>query len=205
MHQHASIDFFRALPHSPSVDVSQTVGNLTREDKQLTANVCYWLLTGSDTSGHTAAFSSSIGRRLKIAELDVWRNEVGITARGVCEIVVQPDMCNLYGTLHGGCSAYLIDSSCLPPLIAQSLIAGHELPGASQAMDIRWHHPGHAGMTLQITCTTIEVRGKATTLRAEIRDKKDGRILVSAVQARADQSPASPPMPVFRHDNPPKL
>jgi hypothetical protein len=69
----------------------------------------------------------------------------------VCDV----DMCNIYGTLHGGCAAYMIDSYVLLPsvdflievalrcssssLVALGVVKGADYGGMSQALNIIWH------------------------------------------------------------------
>ncbi|KAL0581482.1 hypothetical protein V5O48_000525 [Marasmius crinis-equi] len=81
-------------------------------------------------------------------------------ARTVCEIDVTRNMCNVYGTLHGGCAAYMIDpcvhlpnaflSEDMPQmgdrcsvsaLVTLGIVAGIDGTGVSQSMVLQWHRP----------------------------------------------------------------
>ena len=136
--------FYRALPVAPYDDASKISGNLTLEQKQLCANVLSYFII----EGH--AFGCDIGKRIRLAEINVLRpREKGGHLRGrtVCEIqvergndfslVVAPtsrkltsclDMCNIYGVLHGGCAAYMIDSFVSFPFQAVSFPCQHPPP-----------------------------------------------------------------------------
>jgi hypothetical protein len=127
--------FYRALPPAPCDDASNIAGNLSLDQKQLCANVLsYFVIEGN-------AFGCEIGKRMRLVETNVIKSpEKGGPLRGrtVCEIQVERgkiflsslqhqktltciDMCNIYGVLHGGCAAYMIDSwvlsfsSCVVP------------------------------------------------------------------------------------------
>ncbi|KAH7096650.1 HotDog domain-containing protein [Auriculariales sp. MPI-PUGE-AT-0066] len=90
-----------------------------------------------------------------------------------CELVVGDDMLNAYRTLHGGCSAYIIDvltSICLMPLT---------LNHVSLSMDIAYHAPAPLGAKLRIVSLTTSVGKRVYTTRCEISDKNTGRLYVS--------------------------
>lgn len=98
MSNHPYSSFLRSIPTAPNIDVSQIKGNLDDEGKQITANIFWWLTTGegapSDVPGtvttDTPFFSSSVGRRIKMVELDVWpKSKDGLICRSVGEIVVE--------------------------------------------------------------------------------------------------------------------
>ncbi|KAK1225321.1 hypothetical protein PQX77_011739 [Marasmius sp. AFHP31] len=60
-------------------------------------------------------------------------------ARTVCEIDVTPNMCNVYGTLHGGCAAYMIDPCSVSALVSLGIVTGVDGTGVSQSMSLQWH------------------------------------------------------------------
>src|ERR1700722_2681654 len=76
--------FFRSLPRSLHDDPSQIHGNLTLEQKQLCANVLsYFVVEGN-------VYGSDVGGRVRLVELNVWKNEGrGMQAQTVCEVEVE--------------------------------------------------------------------------------------------------------------------
>ena len=119
------LSFFRSLPRAAHDDVENIKGNLTLEQKKLCANILeYFVVAGN-------AYGSEIGKRIQLVEINVSKEDGrGVQGRTVCEVEVAQgetrielrrlmfaqmvkDMCNIYGTLHGGCAAYLIDA-CVP-------------------------------------------------------------------------------------------
>ncbi|KAE9402015.1 hypothetical protein BT96DRAFT_817106, partial [Gymnopus androsaceus JB14] len=51
------------------------------------------------------------------------------------------DMCNVYGTLHGGCAAYIIDLCSSTSIVCYGLYTGTDGTGVSSSMNIQWHRP----------------------------------------------------------------
>jgi hypothetical protein len=122
------LSFFHSLPRAVHDDVENIKGNLTLEQKQLCANILeYFVVAGN-------AYGSEVGKRIQLVEINVTKEDGrGVQGRTVCEVEVakgetrnalrrlmfaqmvanSKDMCNIYGTLHGGCAAYLIDA-CVP-------------------------------------------------------------------------------------------
>lgn len=103
----------------------EIAGNVTDEMKVLSAKTLAEFIGTKATS-----YGAEIGKNLRLAEINVWdREDSTKEAQTVCEIEVTSgwswilhacaiggtskmlatDMCNIFGTLHGGCAAYLID------------------------------------------------------------------------------------------------
>jgi len=88
--------------------------------------------------------------------------------RTVCEVQVEKDMCNIYGTLHGGCAAYLIDACSSSALIGLGVALGFDASGMSQAMNLIWHAPASVGTKLKIVSSTISIGGRIMTVQSEV-------------------------------------
>ncbi|KAJ8517754.1 hypothetical protein ONZ45_g5082 [Pleurotus djamor] len=133
--------FFRSLPPAPNVDIDTIKGNLSEDQKKYCANALAYFISSGNSWG------TSVGQRLKFLAMDVveplsstlpggsWE------ARTVLEIKVTQDMCNLFGVLHGGCAAYLIDPASSSALVALGVVLGIDGTGMSQSMNIIWHQP----------------------------------------------------------------
>ncbi|KAG8932087.1 hypothetical protein FRC01_000272 [Tulasnella sp. 417] len=92
-------------------------------------------------------FAGTIGQRLKVVRVDTScapdGNQKKKTAEVECEVAVEEDMINAFGTLHGGCSGFLIDVCTTLPLIVLSdekWGAG----GITQGLNVVFHSPALA-------------------------------------------------------------
>ncbi|KAJ7652552.1 HotDog domain-containing protein [Mycena rosella] len=170
--------FLRALPTAPGVDAAQIAGNVPAAQKQLNANILAYFTTGSGRTPFPP-FASDIARRLRIVAFDVWGDaaEIGL------EITVTESMCNVYGTMHGGCAVYILDAPSVAAGVLLGLAKGFDGTGVSQSMNIHWHHPAPLGATLAITTRCIFADGRARLSRCEMRDKTTGQLIVSSTHA----------------------
>ncbi|KAJ6509105.1 hypothetical protein DFH09DRAFT_274911 [Mycena vulgaris] len=159
--------FQRSLPKAPHIDATQIRGNIPDAEKQVNANVLAYFTTGSGVS--PIPFASEIGGRLKIVELNVWDGKTG-GAEGevVLEIQVTESMCNVYGTMHGGCAAYILDPATVAATVLLGLAKGFDGTGVSQSMNVYWHHPAPLGATLTITTRSVFADGRARLSRCEV-------------------------------------
>ncbi|KAG7097543.1 hypothetical protein E1B28_004882 [Marasmius oreades] len=112
-------------------------------------------------------------------------------ARTICEIDVTRNMCNIYGTLHGGCAAYMIDPCSVSALVALGMVMGIDGTGVSQSMMIQWHKPATLGTKLKIISTTVCLDGHIRTARSELRDRVNNTLYVSATHSTINKSPPS--------------
>ncbi|KAJ7501720.1 HotDog domain-containing protein [Mycena galericulata] len=176
--------FQRSLPKAKNVDAKKIRGNISDDEKQVNANVLAYFNTGSGVSRNTP-FSSEIGVRLKILELKLWENKSNGADESevVLEIEVTENMCNVYGTMHGGCAAYILDSTTVASTVLLGLSKGFDGTGVSQSMNIHWHHPAPLGSTILITTRSVFVDGRARLARCEMRNKASGQLFVSGLHA----------------------
>ncbi|KAJ6570567.1 HotDog domain-containing protein [Mycena vulgaris] len=181
--------FMRSLPKASQFDAKQIRGNIPDAEKQVNVNVLAYFTTGSKAgivkSHISDPFASEIGRRLKIVELNVWDDKTTGGAQGelVLEIEVTESMCNVYGTMHGGCAAFILDPSTVAVMVLLGLAKGFDGTGVSQSMNIHWHHPAPVGTTLVVTTRSVFADGRARLARCEMRDKASGKLIVSGSQA----------------------
>ncbi|KAJ7631963.1 HotDog domain-containing protein [Mycena polygramma] len=100
-------------------------------------------------------------------------------ARVVCEIDVTEDMLNDGGNIHGACSAFLIDmcsSACL--MVFQRGMH------VSQTLNIVYHSPAVLGEKLRIINTTMTVGTRVMTVRTEIWNATQYRLVASGVHVK---------------------
>jgi len=144
------------------------------------------------------SFGAEIGKRIRIVQADVFLPEIGLEGkteeesenvrRGaesqtMCEIEVTRDMCNVFGTLHGGCAAFLIDLCSSTSIVCYGLYTGTDGTGVSSSMNIQWHRPIIVGKTLKIVSKTVFVEGLIRSARSEIRDLHTNLLYVSAIHS----------------------
>ncbi|EPQ58891.1 hypothetical protein GLOTRDRAFT_54445 [Gloeophyllum trabeum ATCC 11539] len=170
-------------------DASKIPGNVSPEVKQAAAS---WLNLFFSRNADTPAFADSVGKRLKLTEVSInpKADEPGKTeCKVVCEITVSSDMLNGLGSLHGGCSAYLIDDCSSLPLAAYSLVTGGTgSPGVSQSLNVVYHAPALLGDKLRIVSTTIAVGSRIMSARCEIWNDTHHRLVSSGVHIKMEPS-----------------
>ncbi|KAF9445328.1 hypothetical protein P691DRAFT_805776 [Macrolepiota fuliginosa MF-IS2] len=175
--------------HGPGrTDISgsrhQIKGNASEKVKDLASTIFSHFI---DAKG--CSYNSNIGRKLKFSEINVLGSldlkTVGVgndlSVETVFEVVVDQDMCNLYGTLHGGCAAYLVDPCSSASLVALGLLLGTDGTGVSQSMNLIWHHPIYKDMKISIKSTSMYITGRVRTARCEIWS--GNKLCVSAVHS----------------------
>ncbi|KAJ7445884.1 HotDog domain-containing protein [Mycena latifolia] len=176
--------FLRSLPVPPFVDASKIRGNIPDAEKLVNAAVLAHFTGGSPLARVQTPFSSEAGRRLRIVALNVWDEKTGgVESEMVVEVEVTESMCNVYGTMHGGCAATLLDSTTAAAMVLLGLAKGFDGTGVSQSMNVYWHHPAPLGTTLIITTRSVFADGRARLARCEMRDKASGSLVVSGAHA----------------------
>ncbi|KAG7447740.1 uncharacterized protein BT62DRAFT_790387 [Guyanagaster necrorhizus] len=140
--------FLHSLPPAPHVDVSTIKGNISNEEKQLGANIFSYFVNSREES-----YGAEVGRRLRLVEMNIWgRDASGTAAQGqtIFEIDVEKDMCNVFGTLHGACAAYIVDPCSVSSLVVLGAAIGADETGVSQSLNVIWHQPAKMGTTLRV-------------------------------------------------------
>ncbi|KAF8589645.1 hypothetical protein K439DRAFT_325892 [Ramaria rubella] len=176
------------LVHAPYT--LEVAGNASPETKEACLEQ-FNCITGARSS---MCFGHSVGKRLRLSRIDIGSKLEESTrqeARVVCEITVESDMVNAIGTLHGGCSAFLIDDCSALPLIA----LGHRLHkfaahGVSQNLSTCYHAPAFIGSQLKIISSSLSYGSRIMSSRCEIWDKTNRRLVASGVHTMMHPSPS---------------
>lgn len=144
--------------------------------------------------GRGTGFADSVGSKIQLTE--VWiqqktdepeRQE----AKVVCEITVDEDMLNGGGSIHGGCSAYLVDVCSSLPISALGLITGGSgVGGVSQVINMVYHSPARLGDPLRIINTSLTLGARTMSSRSEIWNLKYHRLVASGVHIKMEPSPS---------------
>ncbi|RPD55480.1 hypothetical protein L226DRAFT_469898 [Lentinus tigrinus ALCF2SS1-7] len=158
------------------MDASEVTGNASFEAKQLTLNTL-----GAYGVGDTDCFAYTVGKRIRITEMNVEQKGEKMEVTVVAEVQASKGMLNGAGTVHGGCLCYLIDNCASFPLVALGVLKNINGVGVTQALNVFFHAPASIDTCMQITSTSVTLGGRIMTSRCEITDKKSGRMIASAL------------------------
>ena len=101
----------------------------------------------------------------------------GDIGRCVVELKVEKDHSNLYGTLHGGFSATLVDAVTSYALVTDDIDSLRNL-GVSVHLGLEYMKAAKVGEDIVVDAAVVK-RGKSLAfLTAEIRNKHNNEILV---------------------------
>jgi len=169
-------------------DVSKIGGNASFEVKKFIHH------TATDEKGSLAGFARGVGDRFVLREIsyiEKAEEPERMEGRTVIGITVGSDMVNFLGSMHGGCTAYLIDICTSLALTAFEMSEGGEpgLPSVSQALNIVYHSPAKLGDELRIVNTTIAVGSRAMSARCEIWNETHHRQVASGIHTKMRPSP----------------
>ncbi|KAJ7916949.1 HotDog domain-containing protein [Mycena leptocephala] len=134
-------------------------------------------------------FGDSIIRGLVVTHASVEKNAdepLKTEGKVICELMVTEDMLNGGKTVHGGCSAYLIDMCSTLVLMA----CGQHVH-VSQSLNIVYHSPATLGEKLRIINTTMTIGRRTMTARTEIWNATKHRLVASGVHIKMAPSPSS--------------
>ncbi|KIK95324.1 hypothetical protein PAXRUDRAFT_390459 [Paxillus rubicundulus Ve08.2h10] len=175
------------------VDTAAIGGNASEELKQSLFDIVIAAAKSIKVRG-IRGFEPEIVTRLEWTDVSVLKNAEEpkkVEGRVVCETTVEDDMLNIRGTLHGACSALLIDSCSMMPTALLGLVTtGRADLGATQSMTILFHGPAMIGDRLRIVSTTISLGGRAQSSRCEIWNVTHHRLVASGVHTRMSASSA---------------
>ncbi|KAJ3818276.1 HotDog domain-containing protein [Lentinula raphanica] len=146
-------------------------------------------------NGRPNIFAASIIKKLVLAQVSIKSNVIEPQRKEglvVYNVTVEEDMVNGGGTLHGGCSAFLIDLRVRPGVSMHSMGRSNptndHLPSVSQSMSIVYHAPAAVGETLRIVNTTMAVGRRVASARTEIWSETHHRLVASGVHIKMEPS-----------------
>ncbi|GAB6029926.1 hypothetical protein CHUAL_005624 [Chamberlinius hualienensis] len=88
----------------------------------------------------------------------------------VCEVTVDKDMINIHNTMHGGCTASIVDMISSAALLTSS----KPFPGVSVDLSVSYMSGAKLGEDLIIDAKTLKVGGTLAFLTAKIVSAGDG-------------------------------
>ncbi|KAF8871375.1 HotDog domain-containing protein [Gymnopilus junonius] len=179
----------RASAADSTVDISRIAGNASDDIKRFLG-----IILTSPRKERSPAFAESIQRRLKVTEVSINKKaeeERKTEARVVLELEVSEDMLNGGGNIHGGCSAFLVDTCSTLALIALGMAnTGEFSPSVSQSLNIVYHSPAQLGDKLRLVNTTLTLGARAHSARTEIWTITHHRLVVSGTHVK--MAPSTP-------------
>ncbi|KAG1868106.1 HotDog domain-containing protein [Suillus tomentosus] len=169
-----------------NIDTSQMKGNISPEVKLA-------LLNSLAQPGHIShstgkpfrGFKAEIVSRMQLTEASVLSKAEEpdkLEGRTVFEVIVDEDMFNEVGTMHGGCLAMIIEiCSSMPIYILGASTGACGTFGVQQSLNIVFHSPAVLGDKLRIVCTTLTLGSRARSGRCEVWNVTRHRLVASAV------------------------
>ncbi|KAG0697291.1 hypothetical protein DFH29DRAFT_1003836 [Suillus ampliporus] len=133
------------------------------------------------TSKLFRGFEAEFASRLQLAEVSVLSKaeEPGkLEGRVVVETIVDEDMLNGGGSLHGGSNEWMHSCSTMPIHVLGGVY------GVSQSLNVVYHSPALLGDKLRIVSTTLTLGSRALSSRCEIWNVTRHRLVASAVHIK---------------------
>ncbi|KAI5887727.1 uncharacterized protein SCHCODRAFT_02705063 [Schizophyllum commune H4-8] len=148
-------------------------------------------------------FGSTIRDDLRVTEVSIVQSpSEQPKARVVCEVRVWEDMVDIVDSMHGGCTAFLIDEISALAVVILAMHNGQEAPsaGVSQTIDTVFHAAAPLGTALRIvgTCSSLAA-DTSIVCNAEIWDIDNRRLVASGTHIKMQASrphPRSPSHPL---------
>ncbi|KAJ8088917.1 hypothetical protein PM082_014163 [Marasmius tenuissimus] len=179
-----------------SYDISHVSGNAPDDVKRIIAYPSVFVFSINGEPERGTGYSDEVAKRLVVSEVTLVKSseepskDVG---RVVCDLEVTPDMVNRASTIHGGCSAYLVDICSSLALITLSLINGGFANHVSQSINMVYHSPAAVGDQLRIVSTTMTMGSRTASARTEIWNTTHHRLVASGVHIKMQPSAAPSP------------
>ncbi|KAF9226814.1 hypothetical protein BS17DRAFT_776168 [Gyrodon lividus] len=169
------------------VDIAAIGGNASQELKQSVVDLVTAAAKSNRAKG-LRGFEPGIASRVEWTEISVSQKAEEpekLEGRVVFEITVEDDMLNGGGTLHGACSALLIDNCSTMPIALLSIATtGKADLGVSQSLNILLHAPAVTGDRLRIVSTTMTLGNRTMSARCEIWNVTHHRLVASGVHTK---------------------
>ncbi|OAX43380.1 hypothetical protein K503DRAFT_168971 [Rhizopogon vinicolor AM-OR11-026] len=183
------------MPESSSIDISQVEGNASPEIKRVILGRVQYLATRhitQSTGEQFGTFESKIASQLRLTEVSILpkaEEQEKLEGRVVFEVIVDGEMANHVGTLHGGVAAMLIDQcSSMPIYLLGLATSGHGTVYVSQSLSVVYHSPALLGDKLRVVSTTLTVGNRTLSSRCEIWNTTRHRLVVSGVHVKMNPS-----------------
>ncbi|KAG5724081.1 Acyl-coenzyme A thioesterase 13 [Termitomyces sp. T112] len=173
-------------------DISKIAGNASDQVKTVVSNMSRYYLPRRNVNTTGLTFGAHIVKRIQVTEVSVLpkAEEPSKTeGRVVCELTVEEDMLNGGGTIHGGCSAFLIDICSSMSITMLRLATSNEDEfSVSQSLNMVYHSPAGLGDRIRLVNTTLTIGGRVLSARTEIWNVTHHRLVSSGVHIKMKPS-----------------
>ncbi|KIK67871.1 hypothetical protein GYMLUDRAFT_238067 [Collybiopsis luxurians FD-317 M1] len=177
-------------------DISHIAGNASDKIKSFLADRRKLFTAMGLQPKLETTFGDAVVGGLTLCEVSITQNALeplSKEANVVCKTKISQGMVNGHGTLHGGCSALLIDfCSSLATIALQIDATGFPGLGFSETIHVVFHAPAVLDEELRIvnTCTSAgEIVQSARTEIAKIWSDTHHRLVVSGVHVTMKPQP----------------
>ncbi|KAF9261912.1 hypothetical protein L218DRAFT_960866 [Marasmius fiardii PR-910] len=178
-------------PVSDDLDISHVFGNAPDEIKRIIAYPTISMLPIDGQYENGTGYSDEVAKRIVVTEVSILSHPEEPSksiGRVVCELKVHEDMINRSRTVHGGCSAYLVDVCSSLALTALALANVGTVDHVSQSLNMVYHSPAAVGDKLRVVNTTMTMGSRAMSARTEIWNETHHRLVASGVHIKMQPS-----------------
>ncbi|KAG1735028.1 HotDog domain-containing protein [Suillus lakei] len=173
------------------IDSSQVEGNASPIVKRTLLSALQSMQpshVSRSTSKPFRGFETEFASRLQLTEVSILsktEEPEKFEGRVVIQVIVDKEMLNGAGNMHGGCSAMMIDiCSSMPIYVLGASTTGYGVFGVSQSLNIVYHSPALLGDKIRIVSTTLTVGSRALSSRCEVWNVTRHRLVASAIHIK---------------------
>lgn len=117
----------------------------------------------------------------------------GLDARITIGFIVQPEHCQIYGELAGGCIASIFDDASALLMCLVNSPSFWKYHGTSRDLNTTYYRSAGPGMELIIEGVMMHIGKALGRMRLEMRTKKEGKLVASAEHQVFNIDPPSSP------------
>ncbi|TCD64792.1 hypothetical protein EIP91_003629 [Steccherinum ochraceum] len=169
----------------PSSTLSRTI--LSAPTNGITPELREHMFKITDGLSSIESYGNTILRNLKVTEMSLLQKEEELgklEAKMVFETRVDDSMLNDTESMHGGCTAFLVDF-CSSITLSLILAHFHRPPSqVSQTLSIVYHAPANKGVKVRIVNRTITMGKRIMSARTEVYDAEHSRLVATGVHTK---------------------
>ncbi|KAG2343726.1 hypothetical protein BDR05DRAFT_933335 [Suillus weaverae] len=182
------------------IDTSQVEGNASPEVKHTLLSALQLSHVSRSTGKPFRGFETEFASRLQLTEVSLLsktEEPEKFEGRVVVQVIVDEEMRNEVGTMHGGCLAMIIEMhvssthvclaliwmrSCspMPIYVLRASTGAFGVFGVQQSLNIMFHSPAMPGDKLRIVSTTLALGSRTRSGRCEVWNVTRHRLVASA-------------------------
>lgn len=141
------------------------------------------------SNGYLQAFDVFVKSNLRLVSVVLHpKGSPGPLCTCVFALTVTSPLCNRFGTLHGGATAYLIDictTLALAPIAAPGFWGS---AGVSRTLSATYLRPAPQGMEVRVVAEVVQAGRRTCSLRARVEDGQTGVWLSTGEHCKVENS-----------------